>query len=181
MAGIYFAATGSYPVEFVNWQPVPYGTYNIDSEVAINYYNKTSNGNLAGNDKAIMEIRRAILESLVEDRLIEFELQKRIKTDDLRAIINDKINSVVRDSGADTEKQIRETYGLSMADFKEYVLRPQAKREILEARLLLDDNGKTLVSSGDVLAKWLIKEKAAANVVVLLPGFLWEGKGMVAN
>lgn len=179
--GIYFAASGSYPVEFVNWQPVIYGTYKTDSEVAINFYNKTSNGTLAGDDKATKEIKRAILESLVEDRLIEAELRKRISNDDLKSIIDDKVAAAVKDADADTEKQIEALYGLNMADYKEYVLKPQARREILEARLLLDDNGKTLVSSGDVLTEWLAKEKASANVISLLPGFSWNGKDIVAN
>ena len=184
-AAVYGITSGLYPVLIVNSRMASAKGLNDDLAVVINYYEKISDVALKTGVKTIdpnsdrMEIKRAILDKLIEDRLISDELGRRIKNSDLASIINTKIETALKESTShekDFEKEVESIYGLSLNQFKTIVLEPQAKREILEGRLLLEHN-----TENDSMNNWLKDAKAKANIYILLPGFSWNGEQMVTK
>ncbi|MBI3638501.1 hypothetical protein HY227_02045 [Candidatus Wolfebacteria bacterium] len=180
---VYVFLIRNYPVALVNWHFVRSGDFQEDLAVAISYYGKADEaGNketgiradITDSEEARTEIKRAVLDKLIEDNLIEQELKKRIGDNDLKALVDKKIESAI--SGANIEKEVKFIYGLSMKDFRKKILEPQAKSEILEGRLLLENN---LPAGG--FEEWLLGQRTKAKVVVLLPGFSWNGKEVKAK
>lgn len=182
VSGILYTITARlYPVLIVNSRFVSARDFDNAFAAASNYYERAADLDKSRGLNPVInpqsqksEIKRAILDSLIEDSLIEEELQKRIKKNDLEAMVVKNIDNALKDNAlklSDIEKEVEVIYGVSLRDFKKTALAPQAKREILEGRLLLGDNTKS-----DVLGQWLQNAKAKAKIFILLPGFEWNGK-----
>lgn len=171
-----------YPIVLVNWRPIIFSSFKKDVSGAGNYYRKaleTYDKNQAAvmNSKEVnQEIERAVLDKLIEDNLIQRELEKRLKNNELEKMVNDKIEEAIRDK--DIEKEVKALYGFSVDEFKERFLKPQARREIFEARFLLENfsTESEFVSGGD---NWLKEAKLKSKVIIFLPGFEWSGKGVI--
>ncbi|TRZ64075.1 MAG: hypothetical protein D4Q79_02350 [Spirochaetia bacterium] len=159
-----------YPIVFVGWQPVIYGNFskNYDSAVfyyakAISTYNK-SNADIINSLEVRNEIKRAGLEASIEDILISNELKKIFSNSELKNQTDKNVNAAIQ--GKDIKKETEALYGLSSGEFTKYFLEPQARREILEARLRLEN--------GD-FKQWLAGAEKRAKVMIFLPGFEWKG------
>mgnify|MGYP001558976238 FL=1 len=174
----YLLISQSYPIAFVNWQPIIFSSFKKDVLSAGSYYQKIletydKNQAVVMNSKEVkQEIERAVLDKLIEDKLIWRELEKRLENNDLKKMINDKIEEAIK--GKDIKKEVEVLYGISLDEFKERFLKPQARREIFESRLQLENN----LSVGG-LDNWLKKIKKQAKVVIFLPGFEWNGEGII--
>ncbi|MEK7162744.1 MAG: hypothetical protein AAB696_00425 [Patescibacteria group bacterium] len=174
----YLLISQSYPIAFVNWQPIIFSSFKKDVLSAGSYYQKIletydKNQAVVMNSKEVkQEIERAVLDKLIEDKLIWRELEKRLENNDLKKMINDKIEEAIK--GKDIKKEVEALYGISLNEFKERFLKPQARREIFESRLQLENN----LSVGG-LDNWLKKIKKQAKVVIFLPGFEWNGEGII--
>lgn len=177
VAGIGFLILNqSYPVALVNWQPVSAKSFNNDFGTAIFYYRKAAETYNKNDVTAIespqvkAEIERAVLDKSVENILILNELEKRLKNSELDQMVQNKINEVF--NGQDIAKQVATIYNLSLDAFKEQVLTPEARTEILQARLALENKN---------FDDWLINVKKQAKVIILLPGFGWNGEGVIVK
>ena len=166
----------SYPIAFVNWQLISFQTFKKDSATAIYYYQKTLE-TYNKNDLAVIhssevkrEIERAVLDKLIENILIHQELRKRLKNNELERMAENKIEEIIK--GKDIEKKVKILYGLSLDEFKERILKPQARQEILASRLLLENKN---------FDEWLKDVKKQAKVDILLPGFEWNGEGVATK
>lgn len=166
--------TQSCPIAFVNWRPIIFSSFKKDVSVAGNYYRKvleTYDKNQAAvmNSKEVkQEIERATLDKLVENILIERELKKRLKNNELEKMVNDKIGKAIK--GKDIKKEVETLYGISLDEFKKRFLKPQAKREIFESRLTLENKN---------INDWLKEAKSKVKVIIFLPGFGWDGEGVI--
>lgn len=159
----------SYPVAFINWRPISLRAFKKDSGTAIYYYQKTLE-TYSQNDAAIInspevktEIERAVINKLIENVLIHQELKKRLKNDELEKMAENKVEETIK--GKDIEKEIKILYDLSLDEFKERILKPQAEQEILASRLLLENKN---------FDEWLKETKSKAKVIILLPNFEWK-------
>ena len=176
--------TRSYPVVLVNWRPISLKSFKKDASIAINYYQKaleTYDKNQAAvmNSKEVkQEIERAVLDKLIEDSLIQRELEKRLKNNELEKMVNDKIEGTL--GGKDIGKEVETLYGVSLDEFKERFLKPQARREILESRLQLE-NQELSAKGGSASGgnNWLKEIKLKTKVMIFLPGFEWNGEGVI--
>jgi len=166
---------GVYPIAFVGISPIMVNDYNRNYSTSLNYYEKAletyaQDSQVLKADEARQEIKRAVLDNLIEDILIDRELRKEIKRNDLNTLVENKINEI--SEGQIADKAIETLYGFSLSEFKKRVLEPQAKKEILENRLFLagiDFDGK-------------IKDiKAQARVNIFLSGFEWNGEEVVVK
>ncbi len=171
----YLIISKSYPVLVVNSDTASFKLFNRELNAAINYYQKLSeksdNADIFKElSKAKKEIERALLDKLIEDSLIYKELKIRLKNEDLKNIVNKKIKEAIDKS--DIQKGVEILYGLSVDDFKETVLRPQAEKEILESRFFLENKN---------FDEWLKNEKARAKIMIFLPGFSWNGEKIIIN
>ena len=170
---LFLITTKSYPIAFVNWRPISLKSFKKDALIASSYYRKaleTYDKNQAAvmNSKEVkQEIERAVLDKLIEDNLIQRELEKRLKNNELEKMVNDKIEEAIK--GRDIGKEVEALYGVSFDEFKERFLKPQARREILESRLALENKN---------INDWLKEIKSKTKAMIFLPGFGWNGEGV---
>lgn len=166
--------TQSYPIALVNWQPISLKSFKKDALIAVSYYQKAletydKNQAVVMNSKEVkQEIERAVLDKLIEDNLIQRELEKRLKNNELEKMVNDKIEEALK--GKDIGKEVETLYGVSLDEFKERFLKPQARREILESRLQLENQE---------LNNWLKEIKSKTKAMIFLPGFGWSGEQII--
>lgn len=91
-----------------------------------------------------------------------------MKSADLERLVDNKIRSIKQDENM--QKAAAILYGFSYDIFKEKILEPMAKKEILEGRLYLKNEN---------IDDYLKKIKAKSRVIILLPGFNWNGKEVI--
>lgn len=158
-----------YPIAFVGWQPIIYGDFNKNYNSAVFYYEKAlstydkNNADIINSLEVRNEIKRAGLEASIEDILISNELKKIFSSSELNSQIDKNVIAAI--GGKDVKKEMETLYGLSVSKFTKYFLKPQARKEILEARLRLE-NGN--------FDEWLKNTENQAKVMIFLPGFEWK-------
>lgn len=166
--------TQSYPIALVDWRSVSLKSFKKDALIAVNYYRKAletydkNQATVMNSQEVNQEIERAVLDKLIEDNLIQRELEKLLENNEIEKMINDKIEEVLK--GKDIKKEVETLYGISIGEFKERFLKPQARREIFESRLALENNPTAGGFDG-----WLKEIKLKAKVMIFLPGFEWSG------
>jgi len=162
------------PVAMVDYNSISQSELKEMSDSAYAY---TSNllKTYGGNDEELRspenrrEIRRATLEQLIEDRLIQKELENRIGND-LDLIVKTKIEPFVNDQNI---KEAASTlYGISFKDYQRIFLVPQAKRDILEGRLFIENSD---------LRTWLEMARKEAKVIIFTTEFAWNENGVKLN
>jgi len=169
----WFIFGGNYPIVFVDFSAISAKDYNKNYLSSLNYYEKAlktyaQDLQVLEADEAKQEIKRAVLDNLIEDILIDRELKKEIKQDDLNVLVEKKINEISESQIAD--KAIETLYGFSFNEFRQRVLKPQAKKEILENRLFL---------AGIDFDEKMKDIEAQSRVKIFLSGFGWNGKEVV--
>ncbi len=116
------------------------------------------------SESFIRELRRSILENLIIDAVISRELESAYGKESARRV-EEKIEPIKNDG--QTIRAASQLYGLDAAAFAEEILRPQARRELLEEYLAaekLDFN------------PWLEERIKRAGVSVEEEGFFWSEK-----
>lgn len=169
VGGIGIGISGNWPIALVERTPVTYNSFKENFVMADHFYR--SNLKIAGKDDRIVmakdvqrDLQRVTMEGLIENRIIDHELARRYAASDLQQLIDSKMSNVDL-SSADMEKGIELLYGLTSDQFKDLVLIPKAKQEILEGNLMLQD-GK--------LTDWLAKRKGEASISVFIPTLYWD-------
>ncbi len=177
IGGVYFILSRSYPLAIVDYQIIAAGDFYANYRASITYYknaldvyNEKDSAALE-SDEIRLEIQRAVIDGLVEDILIAQELKSQIGSAELDKITDRKIEEII--SGRKIREAVEKLYGLSFEEFKERVLVPQAKREILEGRLFLQN---PLVGGLDERLKEI---KSKARILIFLPGFKWDGEKVI--
>ncbi len=176
IGGIYLILSRSYPAAIVNYQIIAVRDFYADYRASMTYYKNALDVYNEKDFAALesgevkLEIQRAVLESLIEDILIDKELKSQIGFVELKKIVNRKIEESV--GGQKIQEAVETLYGLSFEEFRERVLVPQAKREILEGRLFLQNPP---VAPDEFLRKL----KSKARVLIFLPDFEWNGKEVI--
>jgi hypothetical protein len=167
------AFSQAYPAALVDWRPVSLDSFNRESAAAMHYYKKAvevyGSGSLPVETEDFKnEIRRAVLDKLVEDKIVEAALAERLEKKDIKNLVEKKIAEISVSAGEGIEEKVMTIYGISMADFKKEILEPQARMEILESRFLLESDPDSDFNN------WLDSLKANSKVSVLIPGFSWK-------
>lgn len=161
----YFVHFGYYPVAIVNTDIISAKELFEEHAVAHRYYlgvlGKNREADL-NSEEVAKELRRAALNNLIEQSLIHKELKRRVGRD-LDSLIANKIN-ISEERQDKIEEAAKAIYGIDFANFKQLILVPQAKKEILEGRLFLEKED---------LAKWLENEYKNSKVFILTPEFYW--------
>jgi hypothetical protein len=164
LASYYVVHFGYYPIAIVNGSVIFSRSLTDEYFVAYRYY-----ANLLGpqNEEVASlefkkELRRAVLNDLIEKSLIRQELKTRVGKD-LNSLVENKTK--ISAKGDDMEEAANLLYGLSLVDFREMVLVPKAQREILEGRLFLENK---------TIENWLAEAAENASVFILTPEFYWD-------
>jgi len=163
----YVANQGFFPVAIVNSKLISAKTLNQEYAAAFKYYSAvldTYSGKNSETDflESRKEIKRAVLDKIIEDTLVYGEL-KRAVGKDLAAIVDNKIGD--KSEGQNLKEAALTLYGLDAGDFRKLVLAPQARREILAGRLYLEKKD---------FNQWLAAARVNARVIILSPGFEWK-------
>ncbi len=168
---IFFVISGGYyPILSVNGRLISARTfwknYRSDTVYYKNfvqiYQNQFKNADLSSLD--INEVKRSVLTNLIENVLVGQEVEKELGND-LDSLVQDRINKI--NQNEEFKKTAEKVYGLNFDDFKNEVLIPVAKGEILSGRLFLQ---------GKKLDEWLLSAKRASEVKVFSTQFYWDGK-----
>ena len=145
-----------YPVALVNWRPVTAREWSRVFTPTIAYYQTLKKPEVS--DQVFKEeMRRAVLDKLIEQRLI----YQRINQADIETQISTLL-AQNQNLKAGSEK----LYNMSWANFQELVLRPQVALELM---------GKQLADNNQKIEDWLKQQKTAATVFVFARGFSWNG------
>ena len=167
----YLVHFGFYPLAVINGSLVSARSFNEEFVLAYQYYARALAGQTDVSSKEFQkELRRATLNSLIQKALISAGLKEKVGND-LDSIVENKISAQKIDSQT-LEQAARAVYGLSLADFKQMVLIPQAQREILEGRLTLEKKK---------FEDWLVEATQAAKVFILTPEFYWDKNKVVTR
>ncbi|MBI2406187.1 MAG: SurA N-terminal domain-containing protein [Candidatus Harrisonbacteria bacterium] len=166
-AGIFYVLhNGLYPVATVNGAVVTADEFQHTAVAALNFYVKAKERVAARQltveerDALFDEIRRATLDKLVEESLIEAELKRRVG--DATARAEEKLKAAER---ADFREAVPQLYGVSYDDFLALVLLPQARREVLNDALAADAvDAQT----------WLANARETAQARIFLPALVWQ-------
>ncbi|PIT92755.1 MAG: hypothetical protein COU08_00700 [Candidatus Harrisonbacteria bacterium CG10_big_fil_rev_8_21_14_0_10_42_17] len=168
-------AFGLYPVAIVNGSFISSRLYSQEFHATLMYYNQvlseyeTANGEEfdVKPDEFIYELRKVVLDDLIEKRLIS-QLLEELIGDNVESVVSEKIAAV--DVSQETlPTALRSLYGLSLEDFTDLVLVPQAEREILESHLALT------VQNLD-FNTWLRQSRQEASVRVISDSLFWDGE-----
>ncbi len=160
---------GFYPVAMVNFNVITAAEMEKNAVATENYFRNLSL--LYGSDSDAMdkeesrkEIRRAALDKLISEVLIYEELSGRVEN--FQLIAENKIREALNEKEK-LDDGIKKLYGLTILEFKNQVLLPQAYQEILEGRLFLkNENFKA----------WLDDSRVKARIFILVPDLMWSDK-----
>jgi len=162
---------GYYPILSVNGSYVSARTFWKNYQASSVYYQKVMDAySSTVQDKSkikpvnVNEIKRLALTQIVENILISAEVQKELGGD-LDTIVDGRISKIEGDK--DLQKAAEGVYGLNFAEFKDEILVPLAKEEILTGRLFLE---------GKKLNDWLDEAKKSSQVKIFSSQFFWDGK-----
>lgn len=164
--------TGLYPVALVDGSPIFQRTWKKAQNAAKTFTNAQAQSSRADpidftsseNQELLLDVMRGTLTSLIEDSAI------RQKGDE----VVDGLGVLSRERVADALRQVKDpaaaaklVYGLSLDDFRELVLLPQARRDVLK---------EVLKEGGQDFDSWLRDVKGSLTVRLFFVPFRWDGE-----
>jgi len=181
IAGVYFVSVGYYPIAVVNGDIITANTFINNYDTASVYYrnflktyNSTSSqqGEAGSSTQQILtpsQIQKSVLAGLIENILVEEGARKEMGKD-LSRLVDEKVTRAIE--VPEIEKAVRTIYGLSLNDFKNKILVPQAERDILTGSLFL---------KGQKIEDWLAAEKKSSSIIILSGKFYWNGEDVASK
>lgn len=155
-----------YPIAFVNGKVVMSYDYNRGYSLAYNYYSYFNQGSLKVDDaQMVKSLKEATFEGLIDDVFVDQKLNQEMKPSELQDKITERVSGMISDPKFN--QTLSEVVKVSQEDIKKYFLENQAKYEILDGRLSLENKNSV---------DWLIEQRKAAKVTILMPGFKWTGE-----
>lgn len=159
----------AYPVATVNDSFIATRLFQLAGTAARTYYENVSGtyGGLASTTETQFEshMRQVALQALIEDELVAAELMTIFEAEPLRAAVDKRIAEALASSSQTTPDAVRALFGLTLDEFKEVVLAPRARLELLEAEL---------ARSGRSLDDWLQAALYGARVSISVSDLEWK-------
>lgn len=164
---------GLYPVALVNNRPIWRSHLRKAEEAEKKLTNtqakslgfKPVNFTSSTNQDLLNGLRQDILTTLIEGKMIEEEGKNVVgKFDELS---RKRMMDTLQGGGTDLSKAVRTVYNLSLKDFENMVLLPQARRDVL--RVFLAGEGKNF-------EEWIKEIKAKKTVKLFLVPYRWDGE-----
>ncbi len=183
-AAVSFVSAGYYPIAVVNGNIITASTFTNNYDVVSTYYNnllkayrtasstvQSDSGQASSTLPALTpsQIQKSVLSGMIENILIENGARKEMGND-LNRLVDEKVSQA--SEGPDIAKAVKTLYGLSMDDFKNKILVPQAERDILTGSLFL---------KGQKIEDWLTAEKKSSTVIILSGKLYWNGNDVASK
>ncbi len=118
-----------------------------------------------------LEVKRATLDKLIENALIEDELEARMAEEEIVSTVSQKIGALEEVKTREFSGAVLALYGISADRFRELVLEPKAKEEIFAGS----------VGGGETFEKAVAGLRSRAIVRILIPGLHWENAGVIVR
>jgi hypothetical protein len=170
---LFFVSRGYYPIALVGNTFVSARTLSEEYQSASLYYQNMvkTYGDLFAGQKAPTpkEIEASTMEQLIENILIHEGAVRTIGAE-LHGLVDAKIGKYANDAGLRAAGAV--LYGLDGDGFVSSILTPQAERDVLASRFLLE---------GKNIDEWLAAEKKSARVIFFSPQFAWDGEGVISK
>ncbi len=168
LGAAFVISRGYYPIALVHGSPILRGEFVKNFILASRDYEnllklQPAEGGNAENNLTRENIERAVLGLLIEKKLIREELRRDLGAD-MGPLVARKLEKFAGD--AELASAAETLYGLSLADFREEVLLPQAERDVLAGRLFL---------KGETFDGWLASVKQSGRITIFSSRFYWEG------
>lgn len=172
LGAIFLVADGLYPVAIVGGTPIWERTWHKAEEASKNFTNsqalsrggKPINFSARENGELLLDIRRGTLLFLIEDAVIQQKSDEAIEG--VEALSRERVTEAMRLS-TDPAGAAKAVYGLDLNDFRDLVLLPQARRDILQ---------EVLTEKNQDLDTWLRDAKGAVKVRLFFVPFSWDGE-----
>lgn len=163
--------SGFYPVVLVNGKPLYFRTWKKLEIASMRFakvqlekiQKKPFDFSAKENAGLLLQGRKETLALMIEDIIIE--QQGKQLTDDFEKLTGVRVEDALR-KGKNTGQAAELFYGLSIGDFRELVLLPQARRDILREEL--EKKGQNFESR-------LTEIKKKSRVRMLFVPFKWNG------
>lgn len=167
----YILNNGLYPVALVNGSAISANEFERVATAALHFYVKSSEAVKRRTlteeevDALYAEIRRGTLDKLIGERLVDAELAARFG-ERARALAEEKVDTASSD---ELRAAVPALYGMAYADFRDMLLVPEAKVEVLKESLGRDSlDAQT----------WFSSARGSARVAVFLPNLFWKNGGV---
>lgn len=174
LAVIAFACmvTGIYPVALVNGSPILARTWKQAEAAAIQFMQAAMVGSGKApidfaqpeNARLLLQARKDALLALIENKLVAKGGDEVIEDFDTRA--QERVDSVVRES-VNLKQGAELLYGLDFNKFRDLVLLPQARRDLLR---------EIFEKKKEDFSRWFSTLKTNARVRLLFTPFSWDGE-----
>ena len=170
-----FISNGFFPAAYADGEFISARTQEAQVTAAVTYYDTIikqapPQGSAPKSVKEITpEIRRGVVEKLIENSIVRHQFAKKLGT--AKQLIDAKVNDPALDKD-ETKKNIKALYGLDIPAFKQMVLMPQARKELLAAKIAEEKLN---------FEDWLKARKKEARVIIFLKGLSWNGAEVVAK
>ncbi|MBI2888835.1 MAG: hypothetical protein HYY10_02840 [Candidatus Liptonbacteria bacterium] len=169
VAGVLFVRAGYYPVALVGGDFLFARDFWNQYRAMRTYYEKSSAMYGVSSTMPVADMERAVLEGMIEESLVRAGVRHEVGAE-VDHLVSARVDSFLSDS--DLVRAADVAYGVNAQEFRAMVLVPQAEREILTGKLFL---------RGEKLQDWLEEAKRHERVIMLAPGFRWNGSGLEAK
>lgn len=165
-------STGFYPVAWVEGTPILFHTWQKAQKGLIAFTQiqlQTAGSRLIDfssleNAELFLDVKRGTLTFLIEDALLRREGGNLIK--DFGRLAEERVDGAIGKK-AELERAARLIYGLEFKDFRNLVLMPQARRDILQEKFS---------GEGGNFEEWFSEIKKSKSVRLFLVPFQWNGE-----
>jgi len=166
------ATLNRYPVAMVNGSPISANRFWKNYDGALRYADFIEKNSTSSVAKPVIpsntEIQAQVLSQMVEAELIHQAAGKEVGSD-LDYLVDNKLDR--HKSNQSLAQAARALYGMDLNDFRDEVMIPEAKKEILLGRLYL---------RGENFEEWFAEIKKSANVSIFSGKFSWDGERVVS-
>ncbi len=174
LSGYLMVLDGFHPMIFVNFRPIFRNEVERNLSLAYEYYHNAllysgSDPGKLDATESYNELKRAVIDETVSREIIMRELKSRIYSKEISEVAERKISNAL-DENPEIKEGVEKLYGLSLAEFREQILLPQAYREILEGRMNLNNQD---------FNSWLEKTRKESSVIILSSNFSWDGEKVI--
>lgn len=174
LAVFVIARVGAYPVALIENTPIFYSTWKKAVESGERFINASAKSRVGGkavdfnapeNAELVRSIKKESLTALIENVIMQQEGERIIRG--FRVLALERTKNALQDSHTDSERAARFVYGLSLEDFEDLVLLPQARRDVLK---------EVLGEQSQAFDVWFQGIKKTKQVRLLFVPYGWSGE-----
>lgn len=173
VVGVVIVEAGLYPVALIDNTPIFYRTWEHAIIAAEHFASANAQASIGGKPidfaspeeiDLVRKIKRGSLTYFIEDAIIRQEGESLVSG--FQALTVERTKNAL-DLGSDNERAAQVVYGLSLKDYENLILLPQARRDVLQ---------EALTARGQYIDTWLKSAKKTKQIRLLFVPYHWTGE-----